>query len=121
MKRLWCVGLMALSVLSARAETDTVLVCYETNVLRFTVTDGVWSTQGEFVHRANNYGGTAANFAALASDGRRVFVGELGSPYRILEFDLQGIISARSRLSAAGRLSTCACPRTDAGCMRRSE
>ncbi len=72
-------------------ETDTVLLCYSTNVMRFAVVDGAWSAQSDFAHKTNSYGGTANNFAALASDGRRVFVGEAGSTLtRILEFDLSG-------------------------------
>ena len=79
----------AVAVLSfaARAETDTVLVCYPTNVMRFAVEDGVWTAQQDFAHTNKLYGGLSRIFYALASDGRRVFVGESA---RILEFDMDG-------------------------------
>jgi len=84
-------ALAALCGAAARAETDTVLVCYSTNVMRFAVTDNVWSGRGDFAHKSYSYGGGSYNFSALASDGRRVFVGEAGgTSTRILEFDLAG-------------------------------
>lgn len=85
------IALAALFGAAVRAETDTVLLCYGTNVLRFAVADGVWSGPSDFANKTNSYGGGAYNFSALASDGRRVFVGESGgTATRILEFDLGG-------------------------------
>jgi len=83
--------LCALLTVSASAVTDTVLLCYGTNVMRFAVTDGVWSSQGDFANNANYYGGKKQTFKGLASDGRRVFIGEqAGVTSRVLEFDLAG-------------------------------
>jgi len=79
-----------MGAVTVSAETDTVLLCYPTNVMRFAVTDGVWSHQSDFAHKTNNYGGLSRDFYALASDGRRVFVGDNGTASRILEFDLAG-------------------------------
>ena len=90
-RTLAAVALAVLCSAAVRAETDTVLVCYSTNVMRFAVEDGVWSGQADFAHKTNSYGGSAYNFSALASDGRRVFVGEAGgTSTRILELDLAG-------------------------------
>ena len=75
----------------AAAASDTVLLLYGTNVLRFAVESGVWTAQAEFANKANNYGGKSYNFKGLASDGRRVFVGEsAATASRILEFDMEG-------------------------------
>ena len=83
--------LYALVVLDVSAATDSVLLCYDTNVLRYAVQDGVWEAQGEFANRIQSYGGIVANFGGLTSDGRSVFVGEKNAmSSRILEFDLQG-------------------------------
>jgi len=79
-----------MGAVAVSAETDTVLLCYAANVMRFTVTDGVWSRENDFALASNNYGGLTRSFFALASDGRRVFIGENGSTSRILEFDLAG-------------------------------
>jgi len=73
------------------AASDTVLLLYGTNVLRFAVENGAWTAQAEFANRANSYGGKANTFKGLASDGRRVFVGESATTTsRILEFDMDG-------------------------------
>ena len=91
MMRSFVYGMVMLGTLCAVAETDTVLLCYATNVMCFSVQDGVWSAQSDFAQKAQNYGGKSQTFAGIASDGRRVFVGEAASTSsRILEFDLGG-------------------------------
>ncbi len=87
---------MILATVFANAETDTALLCYGTNVMRFTVQDGAWSAQSDFAHRDNSYDGIANTFNGLASDGRRVFVGEAATTSsRILEFDMDGVFKRR--------------------------
>jgi hypothetical protein len=103
------IALASLLAGASRAETDTVLLCYPTNVLRFAVEDGVWSARGDFAHRSNAYGGIANSFTALASDGRRVFVGESGSAAtRILEFGLDGTYLRRFALIGTNIEHMCA-------------
>ena len=92
MKRAWAAGGMIAGCLvwAPLARAETVLLCYSTNVLRFAVSDGVWSAQGDFV-KTNSYGGKMQIFGGVAGDGRRVFVGEFAtSASRILEFDAAG-------------------------------
>lgn len=93
MKRLWVTCLVcAVFVISVQvAYAETVLLSYSTNVLRFAVSDGIWTAQGDFANKTNAYGGKSYTFGGITSDGRRVFVGEIAtSTSRILEFDVAG-------------------------------
>ena len=84
-------ALCMLVVLSVKAATDIVLQLYGTNVMEFTVEDGVWTYEGDFANTTNYYGGKKYTLKGLASDGRRVFIGEqAGGASRILEFDMEG-------------------------------
>ncbi len=85
------IALFTLAALPLYAATNTVLLSYSTNVVEFTVEDGVWTYEGDFAHRDNNYGGKRTAFKGLTSDGLRVFIGESsGVDSRILEFDMEG-------------------------------
>ncbi|MDD2600864.1 MAG: hypothetical protein PHO37_16850 [Kiritimatiellae bacterium] len=79
------ITLFILAVLPLRAATNTVLQLYANNILKITVEDGVWSNQEVFATKVSSA------LKGLASDGRRVFVGELGgASTAIREFDLEG-------------------------------
>ncbi len=80
-------GLLLSRSLCDASETNTVLVCNNTRIKRYTVENGTWTLQSDFatVNNIDVIGG-------IASNGRRVFVSEdlYNAPSRILEYDRDG-------------------------------